>query len=360
MTAGATLIALALATAGPDGSAGATHDRLSVNIAADGSVAEALRAHLVPDLAARNVDLDVNLVPAIDIERVLATAAERAPGGPLARAWLDGRDPRVAILFLIPRDADRVLVRKVPLEHGFDAVALAELAYIVERAVASLLAAEPIGVPRAEARAALAQTAPPPKPPGPIAVATPSNAPAHLAFDGAVFAGVAAWASGASAVPSVGLAFGAARVGPTTQLALLLAVGAHQTFDVASAPSGVQVSGGDAHIFLTAARPLGGWGIGRLGIGPGLVVARVEPVGIHMSATQTIEEQPRTDVDPTIAALARWDLPLGRTVRPFIAATVDFVAVRGAYTATVNGASKTLLAPWPVRPGLWAGVAIGR
>jgi hypothetical protein len=360
VTAAATLIALAIATVGADGSAGATRERLSVDVAADGSVVEALRAHLVPDLAARSVDLDVNLVAAIDIERVLATAAERTPGGPLARAWLDGRDPQTAVLFLIPRDADRVLVRKVALERGFDAVALAEIAYIVERAVASLLAAEPIGVSRAEARAVLLQTKPPPKQPAPIAVATPTNVSAHFAFDAAAFAGVASWASGASAVPNVGLAFGTTRVGPATQLALLLAVAAHQSFNVAGSPTGVQVRGGDVHAFFTAARPLGGWGIGRLGIGPGLVIARVEPVGIHMSATQTIEEQPRTDVDPTLAALARWDLPLGRTVRPFIAATVDFVAVRGAYTATVNGTSKTLLAPWPVRPGLWAGVAFCR
>jgi hypothetical protein len=73
-----------------------------------------------------------------------------------------------------------------------------------------------------------------------------------------------------------------------------------------------------------------------------------------------VKAQPRTDADPMLAALARWDLPVGRLARPFVAATVDVVPVRGAYTAVVNGTSRTLLAPWPVRPGLLAGIAFGR
>jgi hypothetical protein len=364
----AALVAFALTLAPGDGSGRAMQERVAFNVAADGSVVEALRAHLAPDLAARNVDLDVTPVAAIDIERVLATAAERTPGAPLARAWLDGRDPRVAILFLIPRQTDRVLVRKVPLGAGFDAVALAEIAYIVERAVASLLAAEPIGVAPAEARAALAQVSlSPPKTSSAATaattVATPApaaSAPARVAFDGSAFAGVSAWAPGASAVLSVGLALGAERVGPATRVGLLLAVAGRQSFDVASSPTGVHVSGGDVHLFLTAARTLGHWGTGRLGIGPSLVIAHVEPVRVGSSATETIQAQPRTDADPAIAAVACWDFPLGRLVRPFIAATVDVVPVRGAYTAIVNGASRTLLAPWPVRPGLLAGVAFGR
>ena len=366
MTAAATLVAFAMALAAGDGSGRAARERLAFNIAADGSVVEALRAHLGPELAARSVDLDMTPVATIDIERVLATAAERTPGGPLARAWLDGRDPRVAVLFLIPRETDRVLVRKVPVAAGFDAVALAEIAYIVERAVASLLAAEPIGVPPAEARATLAQMSALPANPSSSTAATTvaapapaANAPARFAFHGSAFAGVSAWAPGASAVPSVGLSFGAERVGPATRVGLMLAAAGRQSFDVASSPAGVHVSGGDVHLYLTSARTLGRWGLGRLGIGPGLVVARVEPVGAGPSATQMIEAHPRTDVDPTIAAMVRWDAPLGRLARPFIAATIDVVPVRGAYTAIVNGTSRTLLAPWPVRPGLLAGVAFG-
>jgi hypothetical protein len=364
VTAAATLVAFAMALPAGDGSGRAARERLAFNIAADGSVVEALRAHLGPELAARSVDLDMTPVATIDIERVLATAAERTPGGPLARAWLDGRDPRVAVLFLIPRETDRVLVRKVPVGAGFDAVALAEIAYIVERAVASLLAAEPIGVPPAEVRATLAQESISPtkmsSSTAATTVAAPApTAPARFAFDGSAFAGVSAWAPGASAVLSVGLSFGAERVGPATRVGLMLAAAGRQSFDVASSPAGVHVSGGDVHLYLTSARTLGRWGLGRLGIGPGLVVARVEPVGAGPSATQVIEAQPRTDVDPTIAAVARWDAPVGRLARPFIAATVDFVPVRGAYTAIVNGTSRTLLAPWPVRPGLVAGIAFG-
>ncbi len=361
MIAPASLVAVAMTLAVGGGSGGAPPDRLSFDVAADGSVVEALRAHLASDLAARNVDLDVTPVAAIDIERVFVTAAaERAPGAPLARAWLDGRDPQVAVLFLIPRQTDRVLVRKVPLKAGFDAVALAEIAYIVERAVASLLAAEPVGVPPAEARAALAQAPVSPAPFKPAAPPQPANPPARLALDGGAFAGAAAWAPAASAVLSVGLSFGAERVGPSARVGLMLAVAGRQSFDVASSPTGVRVSGGDVHLFFTVARTLADWGIGRVGVGPGLVVAHVEPVPAGTSATPTIEARPRTDADPTLAAIARWDAPFGTVARPFIAAIVDVVPVRGAYTAVVNGTSRTLLAPWPVRPALLAGIAFGR
>ena len=111
---------------------------------------------------------------------------------------------------------------------------------------------------------------------------------------------------------------------------------------------------------MTVGRQVGDWGIGRLGLGPGVVIARVEPARTDTTGGQVVEAQPRTDVDLVIAALLRWDFPLGRLASLFIAATVNVVPVRGEYTATVNGADKTLLAPWPVRPGFVAGLAVAR
>lgn len=370
MTVAVTLVALAMIGAPGGGSGGTGPERLSVSIAADGSVTEALRAHLAPGLAAQAVELDLTPVAAIDVERILATATERDPGAPLARAWLDGRDPQAAVLFLIPRLTDRVLVRKVPLKAGFDAVALAEIAYIVDRAVASLLAAEPIGVPRAEARVALAATptssagaSPGPPPTAPITVAAPAppaTAPARLGFHGGAFAGLSAWAPGASAVLSAGASLGVESLGPGLRAGLMLAAAARQSFEVAAAPTGVRVGGGDIRVFLTVGRKLGAWGIGRFGVGPGLVIARVEPVRVGTNGGQVIEARPRTDVDLVLAALLRWDVPLGRVASLFFAATVDVVPVRGEYTATVNGVDRTLLAPWPVRPGLLGGIAVAR
>ena len=365
------LVALATTGAPGGGSVGTGSERLSFSIAADGSVTEALRAHLAPGLAAQAVQLDLTQVAAIDVERLLATATERDPGAPLARAWLDGRDPQAAVLFLIPRLTDRVLVRKVPLKNGFDAVALAEIAYIVDRAVASLLAAEPIGVPRAEARVALAATpassagaSPGPPPTAPVTVAAPASpapAPTRLGFHGGAFAGLSAWAPDASAVLSAGVSLGVERLGPSVRAGLMLAAAARQSFEVPAAPTSVRVGGGDVRVFLTVGRKLGAWGIGRFGVGPGLVVARVEPVPIGTNGGgQVIEARPRTDVDLALAALLRWDVPLGRVASLFIAATVDVVPVRGEYTATVNGVDRTLLAPWPVRPGLLGGVAVAR
>jgi hypothetical protein len=353
------------------GSVAPTQERLSIQLAADATVVEALRAHLAPSLAAQYVELDVTPVAAIDIERILATAADRTPDAPLARAWLDGRDPQAAILFLIPRQGDRVLVRKVTLKGGFDAVALAEISYIVERSVASLLAAEPIGVPPAEARVALAQMSIPSSSKGsatpPAAAVTtvaapppPASAAARVAYEGGAFGAVTAWASGASAVPSAGITLGLERVGPSARLGLTLAASLRRPFDVAGSPTGVHVGGGDIRLLVTVGRALGGWGIARLGAGPGLAIASVEPTGAGTSNTQTVATQPRTDADPMFSAIARLDVPLGHLASPFIAVTVDVVPVRGEYTAVVNGASRAVFAPWPVRPGLLVGIAFGR
>jgi hypothetical protein len=369
VTASVALVAFATALAAqvePVGSVAPTPERLPIQLAADASVVEALRAHLGPSLAAQHVELDVTPVAAIDIERVLATPADRTPDAPLARAWLDGRDPQAALLFLIPRQGDRVLVRKVMLKAGFDAVALAEISYIVERSVASLRAAEPIGVPPAEARQALAQMSLPSSKgsAAPAAAVTPPSPPAsaaaRVAYEAGVFGGVAAWAPDARAIPGAGITLGVESVGPSVRLGLTLATSLRQPFDVAGSPTGVHVGGGDARLLVTVGRAAGGWGIVRLGAGLGLVIARVEPKGPGTSTTQTVATQPRTDADPILSAIARLDVPLGDLASPFIAATVDVVPVRGEYTAVVNGAARTVFAPWPVRPGFLLGITFGR
>ena len=175
--------------------------RVAFNVAADGVGRRALRAQLAPNSRPERPSHVTRWRPSTS-NASSRRRPKRTPGAPLARAWLDGRDPRVAILFLIPRQTDRVLVRKVPLGAGFDAVALAEIAYIVERVVASLLAAEPIGVPPAEARAALAQTSvSAPAPSSVLAPAPPRTVPRVWRIMAARLLGVARTpAPGASAV----------------------------------------------------------------------------------------------------------------------------------------------------------------
>ena len=103
--------------------------------------------------------------------------------------WVIAQDIDSAVVLLIPRRADRVLVRRVPLVLGVDEAGLAEITFIIERSLASVLASQPIGVPQAEARAAL------------TAAFRWAPLPALLGLRqgdrraGRVFGGVASWSS---------------------------------------------------------------------------------------------------------------------------------------------------------------------
>jgi hypothetical protein len=118
---------------------------------------------LRPRLAALGVGLDAALVGAVDVDAVLSTVPGADERAPLAQVWLDGRSSSDAVVILVPRAADRVLARKIASGAIFDEVALAEVVFVIERATASLLAARPVGVPKAEAEPELRRaTAPPP------------------------------------------------------------------------------------------------------------------------------------------------------------------------------------------------------
>jgi hypothetical protein len=138
----------------------------------------ALVDRLRPRLRGLRVDLAATVVPSIDVDAVLATPPATDERAPLAQVWLDGRSSSDAIVILVPRRADRVLARKIVGGAVFDEVALAEAVFVIERATASLLAARPIGVPKADAASELRGTAlPPPVAPRPEPPADLAPAP---------------------------------------------------------------------------------------------------------------------------------------------------------------------------------------
>jgi hypothetical protein len=113
------------------------------------------------------------------------------------------------------------------------------------------------------------------------------------------------------------------------------------------------------HVSLTARKRFGRSGMGRIAAGPGLLVTRITPSLNKSSPTDNVTPAPRTDLDPTIGLVARWDLYIGQRTSVFIAATVDIVLLRAQYTEVVNGDDRVLFSPWPVRPGLLLGVSTG-
>lgn len=333
--------------------AGAAGDRLSVRIAAAPAVIADFTARLNPRLAARGLALEVTTVGEVDFERLVATRPETAEGAPLARVWLDGRNPDRALLFLIPRQGDRVLVRKVELAAGFDQVALAQIVYIIERAVASLLLSEPIGVPQSEAQAAVKAVLPVVPP----AAETPPGSPFRLG----AFGGIGAWSSDAAAAARIGVE-GAVQQegGGRRRLGLAASLVVDPGFHVAREGIGdLLVRSVALHLFVSATWRAGQYGAGAIAAGPALVVTHVAPTLSSSSPTEPATSASRTDFDPALGVTARWELPLGRRTSVFLAASLDVVPLRAHYAATVEGRDQVLFSPWTLRPGLVLGVATG-
>ncbi|HEY8924633.1 MAG TPA: hypothetical protein VIU64_09640 [Polyangia bacterium] len=387
-------VAVALAEPG----AGTASGRLSVRIAAPPAVVAEFSDRLGSRLAARGVNLEVTSVPDVDFARLVATPPDTDREAPLARVWLDGRGPERALLFLKPRQGDRVLVRKIELRRGFDQVALAQIAYIIERAVASLLVSEPIGVPQSEARAAVEAVLPAPAPTAkalpvepPPAVKTPPAADASpageapaavevpaavaaaatlkvpVAIEGqagslyrlGVFGGAGTWSSDAAAVARIGVEGTLERTGGARRLGLSASVVADPGFHVDLSDGDLLVRSLALHVFATVSWRGGSYGGGGIAVGPALLVSHVEPMLKSSQAGPLVSVAALTNFDPGLGVTARWELPLGRWTSLFLAALLDVVPLHVQYAVAVSGSDKVLFAPWILRPGLVLGVATG-
>jgi hypothetical protein len=327
--------------------------RLALRIAAPPAVVAAVTARLGPRLAGLGVALDVGSAPEVNIERILALPPDDTPDAPLARGWVDAQDVDRAVLLLVPRRADRVLVRTVPLTLGLDEAGLAQVTFIIERSVASLLASEPIGVPHAEARAALA-AAPP-------AGSVPDGAlgvEKQTALQVGVFGGVGSWSSAALLAPRIGLDLWLDWITGDGRLGVAASAAVDPAFHSTDPGGDLLVRAVAVHAWLTAGRRLGALGVGRLALGPALLVTHVAPALTAASPAATITQAARTDVDPMLGLVARWDFPLGGA-GVFLAATLDYVPIRASYTAMFDGTDRQLFSPWPLRPGVVLGASLG-
>jgi len=340
-----------IAAAGVSDGAETMPNRLVLRMAAPPAAVAALTARLAPRLTALGVTLEATVVPEVNVERVLEQPPDSGPEAPLARGWVIAQDIDSAVVLLIPRGADRVLVRRVPLVLGVDEAGLAEITFIIERSLASVLASQPIGVPQAEARAALGAAS---------AARAATGSSRETAVRVGIFGGVASWSSTSTVVARFGLDVWIDRVAETGRWGLAASAAVDPGFHQTDSNGDLLVRAAALHAYLTAGTRLGQMGIGRLAVGPALLVTRIAPTLSSSSATETVVQSSRTDVDPMIGFAARWDLRLGRLMSLFLAATVDVVPLRAQYVEVVsNGANRVLFSPWSVRPALLLGVSAG-
>jgi hypothetical protein len=378
---GATLALLLLgsgAGAAPAQEAGAPTKEvhLLVRVAAPPGIADTLKERLGPRLAERQVALQLTSVDAIDVEGVLGTS-EEAPGSTLlARVWLDGRKPDAAVVLLVPRRADHLLARRIELKSGLDEVALAEIDFVLDRAVSSLLASQPVGVPMAEARAAVERTLAGPSTSKPAAVTPPPSAPsavattvaslpapprARLALDLAAFAGGTTVTTAWAATPIFGGSMGLTRESQRWPLGLRLDAQVRRSVELAAPGASVAVSGGVAHLSLQGGRRFGRLGVASALLGAGIAMTSVEP-SVQTPAGAAVHVTPRHDYDLDVLAAAQWAVPVSGALCVLVQVALDVAPTAERYAAVIDGSEGVVVTPPLLRPVVLGGIsyAFGR
>ena len=333
-----------------DQAAGIQPAKVRLTVAADAE--ETARLHtVVQELLGRlQIVTEPRTVDRIDLGELSARSAGGDPY--LARAWVDLQRRDVAILYLLDVRRERLLVRQVERPAGGDELAREQLGHILETSCEGLLAGETIGVARAEVMPLLGVAA--------DSSAAPALAPRAPTWEWAAGAhwGVAVLSSEAAftqgpalsasvlAPPRAGLRFGAALWGQ-----LRLPVEAYAQTDNGS--EGLQLRGWALRAIAIAERQLGRRVSARLGVGGGGDLMRAEP---RAAANVALLAPPRSVRVPIATAAAAFDYSLARSLRLGATLTVDVDLSGTEFAFSTASGSRAVLRPWPVRPGLLAGV----
>ena len=101
------------------------------------------------------------------------TASPDEAASIVARVYIDFTAPDHAALFLIDPGRGRIHVRRVMLDHGFDAVARESTLFVIEQSIDAILEGREIGVSREEYQRSVVP--PPPAPTVPTAPSAPAS-----------------------------------------------------------------------------------------------------------------------------------------------------------------------------------------
>ncbi len=217
----------------------------------------------------------------------LATTASPGDAASIAaRLFIDFTAAGHATLFLIDPRRGRIHVRRVMLDHGFDAVAREGMLFVIQQSIDAILEGREIGVTREEyQRSVVVPPPPPPAPPPPTVpipprVATPPTGDRTLLLGGG-YDGVA---MGSGAYQHAARLVFAARLARVQ-----IGAGARFSAPLSIAGDGVQARLWAAGVSVSGAARL--LVLGNLsvsaGLGGGLDITRVEPAvtGSDLQAT---------------------------------------------------------------------------
>ena len=112
------------------------------------------------------------------------TASPDEAASIVARVYIDFTAPDHAALFLIDPSRGRIHVRRMMLDHGFDAVARESTLFVIEQSINAILEGREIGVSREEYQRSVAPPPPAPAVPSPPGPPAPPSAPAPPTTNG--------------------------------------------------------------------------------------------------------------------------------------------------------------------------------
>lgn len=179
------------------GADGAPRDQVALTSAPASEALASFETALAGSLAARGLTLVSARKDHITSDDVvaLADAAPAAPGV-VARVWLDLTAAHELTLYMTDAARRRVFVRRMPLQHGFDAVARESVLFVVESSLEAMLAGQDIGVSREEYRREVEAT----RAPAPAVVQASAAAPAAVTPSPTIAIGYGATALGGGVV----------------------------------------------------------------------------------------------------------------------------------------------------------------
>ncbi len=199
------------------------------------------------------------------------TASPDEAASIVARVFIDFTAPDHATLFLIDPRRGRIHVRRVTMNHGFDAVARESALFVIEESIDAILEGRDIGVSREEYQRSVA-----PPPPAPSAPSPPSPPPPPTGAGARLFlaAGYDGVALGSGAYQHAAKLVGAARLARVQ-----ISAAARFAAPLSIAGDGVQAELWTGGVSVSGAAKLVGFGnlSVNLGLGGGVDLTRVAP-----------------------------------------------------------------------------------
>jgi hypothetical protein len=314
------------------------------------------------------VQLEMGTVASIEPRVVLFPQPSDDP--PLARVWIDLTPSNRAIVYLVDRPWERVLVRFVPRQPGKQQLLTEQVAQIVALAVEGLLAGGTIGISRAAARRELLGSETPTQKPNPTPQKPPVPAEPRKSrviadqkkaqnsvrwflgvfYAGELYANRYPFAHG----PGVWVALDGEGGTPRPSALGLAALGAvqYRHISIDAQPVGAEFDIFSARVSFGAWMALSPKLRALFAAGGGVDLSGLRPTG---NRTTTLEKN-RWLAYPVARALAgaRYSVARDLALAGFLSLDLELFHSRFVYEQ--NGTRFTALEPWRARPGLELGI----